>query len=345
MDAKASISESDSGLVLDYNIHERYTLLPVGDFGITKNSFWIGAGLMESNFAGKGIYAYGYYQYNSQHTIHLIFRNPYIFASPWGFELQVRNLPSKEFYADSEFLNQFSDLSVAVRYEFRFENDITTGTSFRRQKADISGFITSQQDLTIHIDRSSQVWFLQHNIQKLAYRYFYVEGWKNLAYVSVQIPYNSSYNPVITVYNELKYYFLIRQKGNLALRIMAGISSETEEPFFPFLADSYYSFRGIGYRAFRGDAIGLLNAEYRYTCFENHLGGIQLLVFSDVGYVSQESGNPEIRNDFNPGQLFSGAGMRIIYKKAYNAILTVDYGFDILYHQKGGLVVGWGQYF
>jgi outer membrane protein insertion porin family len=59
---------------LIFSVKERSTLLPVGDFGITSGNFWVGAGAMESNLAGKGLYLYGYYRYNNDHTAHIIFR-------------------------------------------------------------------------------------------------------------------------------------------------------------------------------------------------------------------------------------------------------------------------------
>jgi len=346
MDAEAFLVTSDSCQSLTYAINERYTLLPVGDFGITRNNFWIGGGLMESNLAGKGMYAYGYYQYNLRHTLHLIFRNPYIFASSWGIELQLRNLPSVENYNNStQILNRYLDLSLAVRYEFRFENEIALGTSFRRLAAENINFTGSTEEALIDIERSAQVFFFRHEIRKLTCRNFYIKGWKNLVNLSFQMPYNSTHKPVTTFYDKLKFFARTGQRGNVALRIMAGISTEKEKAFYPFLADSYYSFRGIGYHVFRGNAMALINAEYRYTCFENHFAGIQLVTFSDAGFISQLSENAANSPNIEAVQLFLGPGLRIIYKKVYNAILTIDYGFDLLHRDKGGLVVGWGQYF
>ena len=343
MEAKALLTSSGSGLSLIYSINERYTLLPVGDFGISHNNFWIGGGLMESNLGGKGLYAYGYYQYNLRHTVHLIFRNPYVFASPWGFEFQLRNTPGIEYDENNiQILNRFFDLGIAVRYEFRYENDITAGTSFRRQSAENACF--SDGDPIIDLDRSAQVFYLRHELQKLSCRYFYVKGWKNRIYFSVQFPYIESNTKIVSMYDELKIFVRTSRRGNMALRLTAGISNEKIKTFYPFLADSYISFRGIGYHAFRGNIIGLINAEYRITCFENPYSGIQLVAFSDAGYVTRLSYHT-IENRARSAQLFPGLGVRFIYKKAYNAILTIDYGFDVLHREKGGLVVGWGQYF
>ena len=53
---------------------------------------------MESNLLGCGLYAYGYYQYNERNTLHLIFRNPYVMGSRWGYELQYKRQPVYETY-------------------------------------------------------------------------------------------------------------------------------------------------------------------------------------------------------------------------------------------------------
>lgn len=51
-------------------------------------------------------------------------------------------------------------------------------------------------------------------------------------------------------------------------------------------------------------------------------------------------------NDFRQSvnmKVFSGLGLRLIYKRAFDTLLRIDYGFD--YNHTGGLVLGIGQYF
>jgi hypothetical protein len=42
---------------------------------------------------------------------------------------------------------------------------------------------------------------------------------------------------------------------------------------------------------------------------------------------------------------YSGIGIRLIHKKMYNAVLGIDYGFNMFNANYGGFVVGVGQYF
>lgn len=358
MHVEAISTTSDSGINLVYKIEERFTLFPVGDFGLTEDNFWIGGGLMESNLLGRGLYAYGYYQYNStdnphqkkiKNTLHFIFRNPYIVGSKWGMELQIKNLPAIEnsAYWSEQLLIDFFNLSIAARYEFEYENDILLGTSYRRESANNTLNASSDVYTPINLNRNTQELFVRHEIRKLDYHGFYVSGWKNVAHLSFLIPYNSDDNTIVIFQNELKYYIRIKSKGNLALRAKAGTSSLDWNFFHPFIADSYYNFRGIGYRAYRGNRIALINLEYRQTLYENKWGGIQAVIFNDSGII----GEVEKIFDFelsseSPGfQSYGGLGMRFIYKKAYDAILCIDYGVDLQDPWNGGLVLGWGQYF
>ena len=42
---------------------------------------------------------------------------------------------------------------------------------------------------------------------------------------------------------------------------------------------------------------------------------------------------------------FVGLGVRLIYKRAFDAILRLDYGIDIYNSGQRGFVFGFGQYF
>jgi hypothetical protein len=322
----------------------------VGDFGITDDNFWIGGGLMESNLFGRGLYTYGYYQYNQRHTLHLIFRNPYIAGSQWGIEFQLRNLPSRENSTefDEYCIKDYFNLSLAVSYEYQLEKILLLGTAYRKEKLDYEGYNSlTDDDILIPPPRTAQVFFLQHKSQKLDYHTFYVGGWSNNAYFSILLPYTSDDQVKVSLIDEIKLYKRIGKKINLGVRAMAGLSSYDWHYYQPYIADSYYNLRGVGYRPYRGNIAGFLNLEYRHTLFENRWGGIQAILFSDSGLISETDGFFDF-SAIDPGtdlKTFGGAGLRFIYKKVYNAILSIDYGFDLQNLWNGGWVIGWGQYF
>ncbi len=345
-DVRYEIASNDTGNVLTYTIAERYTLLPVGDFGITKNNFWIGVGLMESNLAGRGIYLYGFYRYNKNHTVHAIFRNPYIAGTNWGTELQIKRLPTMETATDTvEMLNLFFDLSAAVQYEFRYENDLLVGLSYREQSYKYVLDNNTYYDDNSSPTRKSVVPFATWELSRLDYHNYFVDGWRNNMHLEMAIPFSGSDKLIILFYDELRYYKRLGKRGNFASRLLAGISNEDQTVFSPFIADSYYNFRGIGYRAAKGNTVGLINLEYRFSVYENKIGGIQTVIFSDTGFLTKNNTENESFSLTNSFHSYAGPGLRFIYKKAYNAVLSIDYGFNLQNLREGGWVIGWGQYF
>ncbi len=328
MSAKYVIYSSDTAANLVFVIKERITILPVGDFGITEDDFWLGLGAMESNMAGKGIYAYGFYRYGKAHTLHLIFRNPYVLSKNIGLETQFRHLPIIENSQTDIERTDFMDISVSANYEHKLERNFKLGLSYRQQE----NYYPEIED-TVSFKRQSAVLFSSLDMEHLNHVDFYIDGWENIFYADGIFPFNRDKEIVCTFYNELSLYKRILLKGNIALRLFGGFSTESIHEFSPFIADNYYNFRGIGYRENKGNRLIVANLEYRQTLIENKTGGIQAVVFSDIGSLK------------NSSYYFSGLGCRFILKKAYNAILRIDYGIDISDPTTGGWVIGLGQYF
>ena len=343
---RASVFSFDTISVLRYHITERYTLLPVGDFGITEDNFWVGGGAMESNLTGRGIYVYGFYRYNGNHAFHMIYRDPYVLGSKWGSEIQIKRFPTLETTGDSiEILNLFFDVSAAVRYEFRYENDLLAGLSYREQSYRYK--LASDEEIAKDpaTERNSIVPFASWELSRLDYHDFYVSGWRNTMHAEMAIPVAGAEKLIFLFHEEFRFYTRLGKKGNFASRILLGFSNEDQTLFSPFIADSYYNFRGIGYRVAKGNAVGLINLEYRFTLYENKLGGIQSVIFSDTGFLAKSADLTETRMMRNTFHSFAGPGLRLIYKKAYNAVLSIDYGFNLQDLRHRGWVVGWGQYF
>ncbi len=345
LDAGATTLATDSGTLIRIRIAERYTLFPVGDFGVSRDGYWVGGGIMESNLLGCGLYAYGYYQYNERNTLHLIFRNPYVMGSRWGYELQYKRQPVYETYRNRfTVLNELNHLSLGMRYEIRYEHELTTGLAWYRQQAAVwssdpltRGEFPDQQFSGIEL-------FLLEDIRKLDNHYYFIDGWRNRLHLSYQPAWSPKRPGVLHWVNEFSYYKRTGSRGNMASRLSVGYSNEPEELFQPFVADSYYTLRGIGYRAFHSSGMALSNLEYRHAWWEGRRTALQTNVFTDMGYF-YSSGGLAGRNDRAAFQCFGGMGLRFIYKQAYNAILCIDYGFDLLYGNPGSWVVGWGQFF
>jgi outer membrane translocation and assembly module TamA len=187
--------------------------------------------------------------------------------------------------------------------------------------------------------------FFKLNTRKLDHHDFYISGWRNQLKIEGLFPFTSDFKPKYYIYNDIRYYHRIGQKGNFATRLGIGISNETVGPFSPFITDSYQNIRGIGYRAQFGNSIGIVNLEYRQTVIENRIGGVQMVIFTDMGNLKPGNISHKNWNYAESLQIFTGLGMRLIYKKVYNAILSIDVGVNMHDTSQMGWVIGMGQYF
>ena len=128
-------------------------------------------------------------------------------------------------------------------------------------------------------------------------------------------------------------------------RFRFGISTNTNTPFAPFVLDSQVNIRGSGNRIDRGTAAFILNLEYRQTVFDLANFAGQIVAFSDAGTWRNPGGSFKDLLDRDNFRHFVGGGVRLIYKRAFNAIFRLDYGIDLFDFQQRGFVVGLGQYF
>lgn len=333
MNVNATTKVQDTLTVLTYQVEERWTLLPVGDFGASKDNIWIGAGLMETNLFGRGLYFYGYVQYKTPFAAHIILRNPYISNTRIGYELQYLNneVIEKPEYSGSD-LHKLHEISAALKYELEYEKDFLFGISIRNEK------VLFQENL---IRRKDEIrFFAEFKYQRLDYRFFRLNGWKNYFRFSLNLP-DDSFSNTISVFNDTRLYKSF-QKSNIGIRIFGGLTTQDDLYFLPFIVDSYRNFRGSGYRYLRGNQTVSTNVEYRYTIFEFRNFGAEVLAFSDIGWIGYRYNN---KYELNKSLYYGGSGFRFHIRKIHNAVLSIDYGLDLSNTSKGGWVIGWGQYF
>ena len=147
----------------------------------------------------------------------------------------------------------------------------------------------------------------------------------------------------VTIFNDLRFFKQIGKRFNWANRLRTGIATNDDSPFAPFVLDSYLNIRGVGNRVDRGTGSVVINTELRYTLFDKRLLAAQGVGFFDFGSWRKPGGS---FNDFAKSEnmrAFSGLGFRLIYKRAFDTMLRIDYGYD--YNKNAGLVIGIGQYF
>jgi hypothetical protein len=334
MSARGQVNKSDTLVELIFQVEERWTLLPVGDFGISHDNYWIGVGAMEYNALGKGIYLYGYLQYKTPFALQAIVRFPYILGSNFGAVYQAQYFEAHENTSQLNYdTYRFEEHRLSGRYELVYEKNLQLGVAHTIEK------IESKSEI-VDVKKSIRI-LAEVKFQHLNYRHFLIDGWKNNFIFSYRIPYTSQ-KTSIDFYDELRYYKTFRRL-NLACRLAFGLSTEEESYYMPYIIDNYKNIRGSGYRSYKGNQLAMLNVEGRFTLYQNAIGGIQTIVFTDMAKIS--SWIAFSTDHLNESLIYAGPGLRFIYKKAYNAVLSIDYGFNLASPAQGGIVLGWGQYF
>jgi outer membrane protein insertion porin family len=338
------------GLLLIFEIQEAWTLFPLLSIGGVEGNTWFEIGATEINFLGRGMtLAAAYRNIDTRNNYQLFFRQPYLGGSRWGISAGIHRYASTEplFFEEGAVFYDYTNLSMeaGVSYEFSFGHTLELGGIYFVE--DYSR--TTEQELenppgpeALRIPKV--LGKLTHRFDRINYHAFHQEGILNVTLL--ETVYNTTYGDWFHLFlNDFHYFRRYGKRGNLALRFRTGLSTNVNSPFSPFVLDSRINIRGAGNRIDRGTGTLVLNLEYRHTFWEGSLFALQGVVFSDAGAWRTAGGTLD---DFvNPDYIrhFVGPGFRFIYKKAFNAMLRLDYGFDL--HQKGekGFVLGYGQYF
>lgn len=334
----------ESSVKVIFACREMINTLPVFTLGKTDDTFWFRVGLQSLSFSGRGDKLFAYYQYYDRHSFYLNYATDRIGNSRWGTTVSLIK------WATAEPLNSESGISnynytnytgfvSAVRFlTFRETLDFGVGVfneQFEAQQPqdnDLAEIVQGNKLLSKLIFKSNH----------LNYQTFYVDG----IYNQLNVEFIHSLDEVrnfITVFNDFRFFKQIGKRFNWANRIRTGIATNDDNPFAPFVLDSYLNIRGVGNRVDRGTGSVVINTELRYTLFDKRTLAAQGVGFFDFGSWRKPGGS---FNDFTKSEnmrAFSGLGFRLIYKRAFDTMLRIDYGYD--YNRNAGLVIGIGQYF
>ena len=329
-----------------YVVDELFTLLPVFSFGGIKENFWIQAGISEVNLGGRGNKLTTYYQYYDRSSVATHLTLERINQSNWGINFNFIKWSTLEplFFEQGAIEYEYDNWTygaTAIRY-YQFRDKLEFGGAyFTEDYTRIGGEFSNAP---LRVSEKKILGKALYTIDRVNYHFFYLDGIKNQLNAQTVRSLDDD-PPFYIVFNDFHYFKRLREKGNFGVRFRYGLSSNEESPFAPFVLDSYLNIRGIGNRVDRGTGAIILNAEYRHTLLDREMVAIQGVLFSDTGSWRNPGGD---FSDFkNPDNfvLFAGGGLRFIHKKIYNAILRVDYGFNLQETQINGFVLGVGQYF
>ncbi len=346
-DVRYEIGAVDRGVEVTYHFQELYTLLPIFSFGGIEENFWIQAGASEANLGGQGNKLTTYYQYydRSSFAAHLTFDR--IRQTRWGLNVNLIKWSTLEplFFANQTVEYEYDNYTLGfdvIRHS-SFRDRIEIGGAFFTEdyRKFTSGVFEGAPEKVSKrkiLAKATFVW------DRVNYFYFYLDGIHNQ--LNIQSVQSLDNDPEFyIVFNDLKGFWRIAEKGNIATRLRLGLSTNEVSPFAPFVLDSYLNIRGVGNRVDRGTGAIILNAEYRHSFVDKQKVAVQGVLFSDSGSWRNPGGN---FSDFTQKEnlvIFAGGGFRFIHKKIYNAILRVDYGVNLQELTINGFVLGIGQYF
>lgn len=346
-DVQFETKETEAGMEVTFKFEELYTLLPIFSFGGIEENFWIQVGASEVNLGGKGNKLTTYYQYYDRSSFAAHFTFDRIKQSPWGMNLNLIKWSTLEplFFADQTVEYEYDNYTIGadVIRHFNFTDRLEFGGAFfteNYRKFTNGNFEGAPEK----VNKNKLLGKLTLVSNRVNYFFFYQSGWHNQ--LNIQTVQSLDDDPAFyIVFNDLKKFWRRGEKGNFATRLRVGLSTNEVSPFAPFVLDSYLNIRGVGNRVDRGTGAIILNAEYRHAFVDKEKLAVQGVLFSDSGSWRNPGGD---FSDFSQSEnlvLFAGGGFRFIHKKIYNAILRVDYGFNLQEPSINGFVLGIGQYF
>jgi len=337
-------------LALVFEVKEAWTLFPLISIGGVEGNVWWEIGASEINFLGRGMnVSASYRNIDNRSNFEIFFRQPYLMGSRWGLSAGLHRYASVEpLYFDEgpvryDYTNQSASLGISR--EFSVGHTLELGGVYF-----IESYAKNPEQELLDSPGPEQARLpkalakLTHRFDRINYHYFYLDGILNVTLL--ESVYNFEYGSYFNLFiNDFHYFHRIGKKGNLAFRWRTGLSTNVNSPFAPFVLDSRINIRGSGNRIDRGTASLILNFEYRYSLWESENLAIQGVLFSDIGTWRTAGGEVSDLIDATVLRQFAGPGIRIIYPKAHNAMLRLDYGFDLYQRGERGLVFGFGQYF
>lgn len=348
--ATFAIDSTEKQNCLIFKVEEALTFFPIINFGVIRNNFWFQLGFTDVNWLGQGIQLSTFYQNNDRrHNFSLYTRIPYIKGSRWGGSFSFLKFASIEplYFENTTVFYDYDNLSFGLTgiYELSRQQFIEFGgTFFTENYKKNSRHLGIDTPGPASLLQPKSLFKLIHQVNEIDYHFYYQSGFYNSINVQTVYSYNDKTWFHILL-NDLRYFKRIGKRGNLAMRFRLGISTNNDTPFAPFVLDSHVNIRGSGNRIDRGTGVLVLNTEYRQTFFDMDSWAGQMVAFSDIGTWRSPGRNLDDLVDEDSFRHFVGGGFRLIYKKAFNAILRVDYGLDVYNFEERGFVLGIGQYF
>lgn len=348
--ATATADTIDRRVRVVFLLEEALTLFPIVGIGGIKNNLWFQVGFKNIHLFGRGIeWGATYGNIDGRHNANVSFRNPNMGGSKFGMSLNAVRWASTEplFFDEGAvtFDYDINYLELSGTYEININQYIELGYAyFTEQYEKVGEQALENPPGPDFLKQRKSLFKLAHSIDRKNYESFYLNGFSNR--LTSQAVYTHGENYLFNIFiNDISWFNRVGKTGNFGARLRAGLASNDDTPFAPFVIDSRLNIRGSGNRIDRGTGQIILNMEYRQTVFDAGYIAGQMVGFSDLGTWRNPGGDFGDFIDRENFRHFIGLGVRLIYKRAFDAILRLDYGIDLYDSSQRGFVFGFGQYF
>ena len=344
----ARVEDHANGKEVIFEVRERISRLPIINFGGISDNFWFQLGGVEFNGLGQGAILGGYYQYYDRHSFKVFYNIPFLFSEKWGLGGSVGKMATEE----PAFFQSANQQYAVDRWEA-----IATGRfQVARNRARFSqvfleaggGFLN---ETYTRLDRFSPplrfdklLLKLQGSYEAVSFDAERLKGTRHMMQLQTVRTFGESSHFYQVLYTSM-FFGWLGSSGNPSVRLRAGVATNRDSPFVPFVLDSYLNVRGSGNRVARGTAELTINAEHRQTITRKGWGAIQLVGFLDIS-AWRPAGSDLATMFESPNVVtFTGGGLRMQSWRIYNFIIRLDYGIGISDYRSRGFVLGVGQYF
>jgi outer membrane protein assembly factor BamA len=348
------VKAADTGFVtVAFIVPEIITTVPILDFGGIKGNLFLQAGLENAHWLGNGSFFKIYYQHSNGHSFFWKHYTPFLGANTrWGLRTNLIRLSTLEpaKFRGTSLQTAYYDyenfaVNASLVYQFEVGKTLEFGGGYQFEKFVKNTARTPSGDTNLNTLSDDGILLKSvYSVNRVNFKGVAEKGFNHSLYAESVVG-NRQYGFFFKVFDEFKIFLNPADKVTWAFRARVGIASNSQNPFAPFILDSFKNIRGVGNHVDRGTAEITLNIEHRYQFWRKKWGILQSVLFVDAGSWRTAGGGFSDLADTQIMQTFAGGGLRFHIPQLNNMALRADYAFDCRKPKVNGLVIGLGQFF
>jgi len=232
-----------------YELYEVKTAYPLVNLGAIEGNRFVQLGVGNSSAFGVGLVYNAYYRTtDNRHSFQLNTFKPFVKGKPVGFGFVLSRDATVEpvYFQDNAVNFNYTKLNVGfdLKYYFNPRNTLTFINSYF-----VEDYEQLQSDVLAVEDfrHRKSLYALEFRHDMRNYFYYYLEGGviEAKALQVVNYDFDADFKLAQIYYKGFKRF---GKKHNVGVRVQAGIATNSDSPFAPFVLDSYLNIRGSGNR-------------------------------------------------------------------------------------------------